>query len=261
MSLAGATIAGFVLSAGIIDDVRVKWGVFVLVFGAGLMAAYISGRQRTLPLLVCDELSTELRYVCRPCSPGNLQEASRIVQRIFGRNHIDYNLLEQWRLRNPKGFMEIVNEKDVLVGCFVVIGVAQSFMDEFKRGTVSEALITSDVVLPIAEAKRLKDVYISGVMVRDPGGYLGSKRARVLIWSMLKYLKHHYGIPSKRSLYAVALTKEAEKLLKSLNFSICSPASGRVDRHNLYKIDCTKEHWEDVSRQTGDLSLMCSISY
>jgi len=257
-----ATVIGVLYEAGVIPVgvTSVIVTLFVMV-GVGLLIAYIKGRQLVLPLIVCDALSREAKYTCRPCSEANLREANEIVRPIFGRDNIDLGVLGQWRLKNPKGFMEIVNDDNLLVGCFVVIGLEPSFMSQFKDGTVSESLILGRHVLSMAETKHLKDIYISGIMVRDSGSYLGAKRAYVLIWCMLKYLKHHYRFTSDRTLFAVALTQESENLLKSLNFKIHSHGINRVDKHDLYAIEYTKDRWENVYMRIGDLSTMCTITY
>lgn len=257
-----SAIAGLLFGTGTVANTSWEGGTAVLAVAVvTLLAAYLQGKQRAISQLVCEELGRESKYVCRPCSRENLREANKIVEPIFGRDSINPEILEQWRLRNPKGFMELINEKNELVGCFIVIGLEPSFMDQFKKGKVPEASITSDVVLSMSETKRLQEIYISGIMVRDSGGFLGSKRARVLIWSILEYLRKQFGLSRQRTLYALALTKDSESLLKTLNFSLHSQASERVDKHNLYRIEYTQDQWNDVLRRIGDLSSMCAISY
>jgi len=260
--LALATVEALALTTGIVPA-RKLYGIPIVVVAllVSLIVAYVRGRQKALSLVVCSELDSESKYFCRRCSEANLREATGIVQPIFGRDSIDAAVVEQWRLGNPQGFMEIVNEENVLVGCFVVVGLESSLMRQFKEGTVAESAILGRHVLPMSRTKRLTDIYISGVMVRDSSDYLGAKRTRVLIWCMLKYLKHHFGVSSKKKLYALALNRESERMLKSLKFRVYSKSSSRVDKHNLYMIDYTKDQWEEVSRRLGDLSAMCKISF
>lgn len=257
-----ATIASFLFGTGIIP-IGVRNGVSTTagVLGISLLVAYLRGRQLALPSVVSDELSNESKYICRPCSADNLRLANQIVQSIFGRDNIDFNLLEQWRLKNPKGFMEIVNEENALVGCFVVLGLEPSFMAQFIKGAVTESEISSEDVLPLSQARQLDDIYLCGAMVRDADTLIGKKRAYILIWCVLKYLKHYYAVSPNRRLYALALNKSSERLLRSLQFTLSSPSLGRADRHNMYEIKYTGQQRDKASKRTYDVSRMCSISY
>ncbi len=233
----------------------------VPVITIGLIIAWIKGRATIIPPLFLDELSDEQNYKCQPCSPGNLRAAVEMVRPLFGRANIEIEVLEQWRLRNPSGFMEIVDAKDDLIACFVVVGLAKSFFDEFIAGRFTENDISGEDVLDMRETKRQPIVYISGVMVRDPGGVAGGVRTRYLIWAMLMYLKHHFRLQDGRRLYALALTSESERLLKKLDFSIASHAINRRDRHNFYSLSVDLTTWKKLLCRVGDLKVGCQMHY
>jgi len=184
-----------------------------------------------------------------------------MVRPLFGRENIDVEVLEQWRLKNPQGFMEIVDDTGDLIACFVIVGLSKSFMQEFLAGHVTEKDISSESVLEMKSTKKLSDIYVSGVMVKDPGGVGGGVRTRYLIWSMLMYLKHHFRPQDRRRFYAVALTPESERLLKGLEFSIASPAKSRKDKHNFYSLDVDIDRWKKLLHRVGDLRAGCKMNY
>lgn len=190
-----------------------------------------------------------------------MKEACDIVAPIFGSDHIDWDRLEQWRMRNPQAFMEILNQDGQLAGCFVIIGLDNSFMEEFIVGNTEEKQILGENVLTMKETKKLSQIYISGVMVSDTPSFLSAKRTMVMIWCILRYLKHFFGASKKRTVFAVALNKESERLLLSMQFQVHTSAANRVDRHDLYSIEFSDETLEQSYQRIGEFSRMCKIRF
>jgi hypothetical protein len=225
----------------------------------GLIAAFIKGKFVSIPPMLVDELCQEGKYRCEPCTGENLKLACEIVRPIFGTDHVDSLVLEQWRLQNPHGVMQITNEQDELVACFIFEGLQSSFFDQLIKGTVVEAQISGATVLPMRAAKKQPRIYISGVMVKDPHTYLGAKRARIMLWCMIKYINHHFGVD--KTLYALGLNKDSERLLNSLGFSVAVGAENRKDRHNFYQMRFARAAGQRILQRLGDLSSCCKISY
>jgi len=233
----------------------------VLALCAGLAIAWKKGKGTNIPPVFLDELSVNQNYTCQPCTAANLDAAVKMVRRWFGRENIEIQVLEQWRLKNPQGFMEIVDDMGDLIACFVVIGLSKSFMQEFVAGRLTEMDISGESVLDMRSTKKQSEIYISGVMVKDPGGVGGGVHTRYLIWSMLIYLKHHFGLRSGRTFYAVALTSVSERLLKGLGFSIASPGQSRKDRHNFYSLYVDLDTWKNLLHRVGDLRAGCKMNF
>ena len=184
-----------------------------------------------------------------------------MVAPAFGRDHIEWEILEQWRMRNPQAFMEIITETGDLAGCFVILGLEDSFMEQFINGTISEGQITGEDVLTMTQTKKLSRIYISGLMVPQKPSASKNRRVYVMVWCMIRYLRHFFGTKVSRTLFAVALNKESEKLLDKLKFSVHTSALNRKDRHKLYSIEFLNDTVEEVSREMGDFSKMCQMSY
>jgi hypothetical protein len=239
-------------------DLRIILLILLVTTLPGIIAAFLRGKQKLLPDTIIDELSSENTYVARFCLREGLREADEMTKPYFGKRFIPFDLIEQWRLKNEKGFVQINNSDGLLCSCFVILGLEDSFFDQFIAGKVSEHDIDSNVILPFNNMKKQKRIYISGVVVRDPGGYIGSKRARIMLWTMLEYIKKVFGLRMNRTYYAVGITKESERLLRAMGFQICCEKGSRRDECNLYKTDLDKETWNKLLNKLGDLSKMVS---
>jgi len=236
-----------------------KISSLVIILFIGLSVAYMRGKQKLLPSTFIDELSGENSYSVIFCSREGLREADEMTQPYYGTGFIPFDQIEQWRLQNEKGFIQINNSQGFLCACFVILGLERSFFDQFIAGRVTEHEIDSSVILSYEDMKKEDRIYISGVVVREPGGYLGAKRTRIMLWTMLEYIKQVFALRKTRVLYAVGLTKESEKLLHAMEFKICSSRENRRDHSNLYKIDLDKQTWQRMLAKIGDFSKMVSI--
>jgi hypothetical protein len=157
--------------------------------------------------------------------------------------------------------MEIIDSAGDLIACFVVIGLSNSFMQQFTAGRVTEKEISGECVLDMRSTKKQSEIYISGVMVKDPRSFIGAVRFRYLIWSMLMYFRHHFHLQSAKRFYAVPLNEDSERLLKNLGFSIVSPAAHRKDKHNFYSLNVDLEAWKKLLYRVGDFRLGCKMRY
>jgi hypothetical protein len=76
---------------------------------------------------------------------------------------------------------------------------------------------------------------------------------------MLSYAKKLYGLRRRRELFAVAVTKESERLMKGLGFKMACEGVNRTDECNLYSYVLTKDSWEHMISQVGDWSKLCEF--
>lgn len=252
------TVAGFLLALTAPQQLNSR--IIIIIITAtleiGIVAAYLTGKQKLLPDTIIDELSGENRYSVSFCSQQGLQEADEMTKPLFDRGFIPFDRIEQWRLKNEKGFVQINNSDGVLCACFVILGLEHSFLDQFIAGRVDEHDIDSTVVLPFDSMRREERIYISGVVVREPGSYMGRKRATIMLWSILQYIKRTFKLQKTRTFYAVGLTRESERLLQKLGFQICCDKRSRKDDSNLYRIDLDQKTWTELLTRIGDFSKM-----
>lgn len=134
-------------------------------------------------------------------------------------------------------------------------------MDQFIAGRVSDGQLTEESICSLEESKKSTRLYLSGVVVRDPNTYCGSKRARVMMWALLMYLKKIYGLKRERTLFAIAVTKESKRLMTKLDFELVSEAKNRVDKSDMYKYALSKTSWEKMLQRVGDFSPMFKCDF
>jgi len=234
-------------------------GAGFLCIAVGIGAAWVRGRMKLLPDSFLDDMGADGIYTCRFCSGASFKEACDMTEPYYKRGYIPHEIAQQWRLKNRKGFVEIVNSEGVLCACFGVIAIGDSFMDQFVAGKVTEKQLENDDVCSFEESKKSSRIYISGVVVKDPSTYRGSKRARVMLWALFRYLKDTYGLRRTRTLFALAVTEEAERLLKKLKFQVHSPAQSRLDKRNLYGLQFNRQTLDNLMILVGDCSPMCKV--
>lgn len=239
----------------------------VLVAGAsasvltGLLAAYLRGKSRLLPDSFVDETGVECPYQVEFCTPAVLRVACDLTRDSYADEYVSHDIAEQWRLRNPRAFVQIMNPENRLCACFGVLALRQSFMDQFIAGRVSDLQLGGEDVCTWSESQDSSRLYLSGVVVLEPTTFQGSKRARVMIWAMLEYMRRLYGIKTPRQLYAVAVTKESSRLMTNLGFVVHTSAALRSDKYDLFRYDLTEASWNALLRRVGDLSPMCCVDF
>jgi hypothetical protein len=232
----------------------------IVVIVVGLIAAYIGGRLTDIPSTIVEGIDRDGKYKIHYDSEANLRESCEITREIFGRDYIAPEVAEQWRLKNPTAFVSLVNEHGHICCGFGTFALEHSCFDEFIKGRLSESDLTSDDIMGPAETKNCNRLYISGVFVRDPKTAVGQKRALPLLWGLLEYHRRRFGLRKERDLYALAVTKEGEQLLKKFNFSIASSKDKRKDRHDLYHRRMNRQAWNEILQKVGNWSATCEIS-
>lgn len=267
----------FVLTFGIVGTVvtlisgtgttiSVQFVLSLVFFSAliGILTAFFKGKTSLLPDEFVDEFGHDGKYLCDFCTTPSLKEACELTKPYYGQSFVSPEVAEQWRIKTPQGFVHIFNSNGELCASFGVLGLRDSFNEQFKEGKVTDGQISSSDILSFPDCQKAKILYISGVVVKEPGNYLGCKRARVMLWAMLRYLKECYGLKKKREIIAVAANPAAEKLMKNLNFHLVSEASNRRDLCNMYSFELCSSSWQGLLNEVGDFHRMvdwkCSLN-
>jgi hypothetical protein len=264
-TLAAVAVAGAVVTAIAASGATMSlWWLVTAGFfciGFGVLAAFIGGHLTLLPDLMVDSLRKDGAYEAVFCSAESLREACLLTEPYYRSAYVSFERAEVWRSHNPRGFVELRNRDRQLCAAFGIIGLETSFMDQFLLGNVGDDQIDGSSVLSFEKTKASTRLYISGVVVRDPENCVGSKRASVMLWAMLEYLRRVFGFRRTRTLYALAVTSESERLLEGLSFSIVCPAVRRRDKRPLYSRQLEKGYWEELLHMVGDYSVMCKCRF
>jgi hypothetical protein len=253
-SLTGLAVTGSVVWVLILSALA------VLVLGVWVVRFMRTYRGHVIPKVFVDEMADETPYTWKRCTSDGLREACELTRPCLGADFVEFDVLEGWRQKCPEGFVELRNNEGTLCACFVILGLTDSFTEHFVAGRLKEQQIVADSILALDVAKTKDRVYLCGVVVRDHGAFTGSKRAWVLVWTMLQYVRETYGLLRPRRFFAVAATEESEKLMRKFAFALIGAASNREDGHNLYEIKLDEERWRSLLARVGNLSVMCKRS-
>ncbi len=265
---AGAATVGFgrtVLAFTSAADLHFTPQVLVIAASSfllvGVVAAYVHGRSKLFPDVFVDEIGSEPSFRAELCNAVALHEACDLTRESYRHEYVGHQVAEQWRIKNPRAFVQIKAPDNRLCAAFGVLALRESFMDQFIKGRVCDTELGGDDIYSWAESTKCLRIYLSGVVVLGPSTIPGSKRARVMMWVMLEYMRQLYGLKTHRQLYAVAVTKESIRLMTDLGFVVETPAAGRADKCDLYRYDLTEASWRTLLCRVGDLSPMCSCNF
>jgi hypothetical protein len=257
-----ATLTGLLNASGM----TVPWRISILYGGIlsfvlGSIGAYWKGQLTHIPDAFIDETGSESPYTAEFCTGKRLEEACDMTRPFYRTEYVPTEIAEQWRLKNSNGFVDILNANGTLCACFGILAMEGSFQRQFLNGKVSDTQMRGEDVCTFAESKKASHLYISGVVVRDAMTLAGSKRAKVMIWVMLEFVRRFYTLRRKRSLFAVAVTVQSERLLKHLGFTLTMGKKNRVDKCNLYTYELTKSSWQTLLKMVGDYSSLCNLKF
>ena len=262
-----ATFLGLVSVASfmILPDWRRLRVVGPVAIGCLVVAAAVAwmrGRATMVSDVVVEEIESGEQYAAQYCTAAQLQEACDMTEEHYGREYVTGDVAEQWRLANPSGFVSITNPAGELCGCFGVLGLTESFREQFYAGSVADTRLRAADILDFEGAKKCRKLYLSGIVVREPMTlHASGKRLRVMLWALLQYYRKCFGLGQKRILYGLAANVESEKLIKALGFRLVSKGEQRVDKCNLYELEVDKGVWEGVCRRVFDLSDICDTPW
>ena len=258
--LAGAVIGALSATGTVLPMFAIEsTGIACLTLSA--IVTLVRGKLKHLPDQVIDDGSSDGGYIAEFCSQADLSEANGLTRPYYRHEYVTDQVAESWRRKNEKGFVAIRNKSGELCASFGILALERSFMDQFIKGRLRDNNLEPDDVMDLTESRRSERLYISGVVVRNADCVIGNKRACVMVWAMIAYIQSMYGSKKRRTVYALAVSKESENLLKGLGFTIASPASSREDRLNLYSLEITRANAERILSLVGDYSKMCRCRY
>ncbi len=263
LSLVAVWVAciGCISAAGVTIAMGYQAAGFAACVAIGSVVAYVRGRMKLLPDCLIDDMSSDGAYECRYISGKGLREACELTRPYYRHEYVPGEIAEQWRVKNPHAFVEITNAEGVLCASFGIIGLVDSFFDQFVAGRLTDMKATADDILDSSATNKAARLYISGVVVRDSETYCGHKRARVMLWCMVVYCRRILGKRGNIKLYALAVTPDSERLLKGVGFSLASAARDRADKCNLYSFVLDERSLVGLECRVGDLSKMCSVEF
>ena len=253
------TILAIVQGVGITCDVRLMLALIGLITLIAICAIFVKCHVNHLPDCIVIDGDRDGRYVLAYETREICKRFNQETTKYFGRDCVDDLLVESWRVKIPEAFIYIENEHREPCAALCIFGLKQSFMEQFIKGRVSEGDIDKDDVLDLSGSKKSDSLYLPVIIVDQPHTPLGHRRALVMVWGAIQYLKKVYGLRRLRTLYAVPVNGASENLLKRFGFQLKSPACTRKDRHDLYALDISKDSVSQALERIGDYSTMCAV--
>ncbi len=258
-------LTGAVLGSLAIADVTLSLMIIVLLFilciFLSILFPILLKKLEHLPKEVIFNEDGDGTYFSRYCDSDGLKEANTLTKPFYRHEYVEDAIVEQWRLKNPYAFVQIMNSRNVLCASFGILAVEASFFRQFLKGRVIDNELNANDILGPDDSTRSSELYISGVVVRDPTSMIGHRRSCVMIWAMLEYLKKVYGFRKKRSIYALAVNASSESLLTRCGFLLSQNADARKDKLNLYRLDLNRPTLNTIYQRIGNYSDMCNCRY
>lgn len=258
-----ALIVGAAGAVTAILSLDAVWSILILC-GAVLTSviiALVKVRITHIPDIIVRDISLQSNYKCCSCTDADLKEANDLCRPSYGRHSLPTSTLDKWRLTNNRIFMAIKDDKNRLVASFGIVPIRENFMEMFRTGRVTESQLGPEDIYPPADMQQARSLYVSGVVVREPESGAAGSRGRLMLWAMSEYLRELYGTSKRRKLYALAVTRDGEKLLTRLEWQIASAASTRPDRHNLFTTALNNKLLESIVHEVGDYKDSCDCKF
>ena len=261
LATAAATVTGILAASGVILPFAALYWIGGGCLAGSSVVLAVKSRSQHLPDIIIDDESTDGRYQAAFCDAASLREANRLTKPYFRHEYVPDRVAESWRQKNPKGFVVIRNQQGELSASFGVLALEPSFMNQFIKGRVRDNDLEPADILDANESKRSRTLYISGVVVRDPDSTIGHRRAYVMVWAMLNYIKKLYGVKKRRTVYALAVSKTSRNLLQRSGFSVATGATARTDQLDLYALELNDSALKTIAERVGDHSPSCSVAF
>jgi len=186
--------------------------------------------------LVKPSVSTDAAEMARFLeSPGEhfASEANKWAHRTFGNLTISYLDYKNWRARNPRIFVAMVGPEQRLYGYFDIFPLTQDIGQAILGGKKAEADITCNDILPPAQMRECRYVYIASIeccVTNEVAEYR-------LVTCLANRLFKLYPPQRARTYLAFDATADGRRLLKRNGFTCIQDKSTGACKQNLYMLE------------------------
>jgi hypothetical protein len=228
----------------------------VVVMGIGV--AIWRGSESLLPLMAeC----TDERYTATFCTEDQLREANELATPYYGDEAVSSDTAVMWMLRNRKAFVVLRDQSGNICASFGILGLSPSSQEAHARGALLDCELKADDILSFTRTKKSTTLYISGVIVSDARSTAGSRRAIVMVWAMLRYIKQVLGLGLDRDVYAISTTNDSRVFLERFGFVRKADGKKRRDKCDVFHFRLTRETYGKMIDRIGDQSSLCTLKY
>ena len=253
------TVITFVSSTGTkVSLVALMWTTLIVVlvsFGYGLIN--LPTRHISDEIVIEDE--SEARYQLAIEDESTCQYFNRQTTNFFVADCVEDHVAEAWRKQCPNGFFYLSNEASEPCAAACLFALEDSFMKQFLKGRISEDDLRASDILNFEDSKKSDHLYLAAIIVCNPETAIGHRRAAVMVWGIIQFLRKFYCRKKAKILYAVPVNGASENLVRRFGFALVTPAEQRKDGHPLYSFTLSKENLKQAIQRVGDYSAICEF--
>jgi hypothetical protein len=166
-------------------------------------------------------------------------QANKMVRKVLDKHCISYQDYRLWRKKNNQIFHALLAPDGQLIGFFDIFPLNQTSGKLLFSGQIKERDLTRDAILPLDRMNECKFVYISSIVANPNQAYYPHALAKqVIINKLVDFLVEQYPPDPSRTIFAYALTKAGERLLKNHHFTKIQPPQYTRQNMPLYALNC-----------------------
>jgi hypothetical protein len=190
-----------------------------------------------------------------PASHDLLVAANDHARTLYGHDALSLVEVERWWGRNPWVITALRTKTGEYLGYFDILPLTVEGVKLIESGKFVEKDIGPEHILPAAQMKNARKLYLAGIAAKDAGTEIGRARASQLISGLTTYVRHYYGDKPRR-IIAIGATEAGVRLLKSVGARVISSSHSRRDKHDLYEFVANEDLISSVrarSRKRGKI--------
>lgn len=242
-------VAAFVTTVGaaaaliqLLPEVTIGYWLSGVLLGTPLVGAAVYAWRRSAPsqmsiteILANEEAEPGAVLVACTTERSHILEVNSLARCVYPDvKPLPPERYEQWVAVNPNILVCLFDRTRRIAGYFDVFPLAPSFMDMFVQGHCGEHDIRREHILRPKAARSVRRLYLGGIAVADRCPNTRPWHAVRLLWALREYVEYFYAPLQGKELYAEAVTKEGEALLRKFGFVQQSPDRDRRDPFALY---------------------------
>lgn len=246
-------------------SLKISAGLIIVSAGIGVIYAYRTSREIHLPV---NDLFPETPVVgptlSLECSSDRnvIAQVLDLAKRIYpGVEAPPLDRYEQFVGVNPAMLVCLFNSTREVVGYFDVYPLEADFCKLLFDGVRGELDVRKEHILAPQEAWLAQRLYLAGLAVENPRSVKSKRYASILCWGLIEYLRHYYGAPSEREIFAAGVTQPGRDILRRFGFVLHSPASARKDPYPMFTACLSSEFISQANSNIPDWSNICRLGW
>jgi hypothetical protein len=206
--------------------------------GASLIAS-----QPSVPIKILREKKGINIY---QASPNDVDWIGDLEYRHFKEDAVPHALLREWYSVNPFAFW-IISNGTKKVGHIDILPLKPEALEKFTAGIITERDIRSGDLYSAENKADVTSLYVESLIIDLPSPQTRGTAISCIADSFDSIIGALCEPNNLKNICAMAATREGEKLIRDLGFSVANDASNRADGHPFFSFDCSKLQANDIA--------------